>query len=269
MGLKGGNEPMTGTTRRRRTWQGGAARTMVLAAALGAAASAACAQGERLHQQGREIYERNCALCHQTSGMGDPPSFPALSGNPVVADLARIVGNIHEGRGGMPPFPTLGPEEIASVATYVRGAWENSFSHADPEEVAIILDRLGGTTDTLSMWDGVYTMEQAERGATAYRGPCGLCHGKRLDGAPDDPDMRPAPALARYKFIRDWEGRSLATLFDYAKATMPQSNPGYMPDQTYVDIIAHMLEMSGAPAGDTELTSDQMHLARILIGPGP
>lgn len=242
---------------------------LVLAAGLCAAAGAAQAQSERLYDQGMEIYERDCALCHQSSGLGDPPDFPALSGNPIVADLNRIVANIHEGRGGMPPFTTLDAEEIASVATYIRGAWENSFSHADPEEVALILERLGGPAETISMWEGVYTQAQAERGAAAYRGPCGLCHGRRLDGAPDDPDMRPAPALARYKFIREWEGRSLATLFDYTRATMPQSNPGYMPDQTYVDIIAHMLEMSGAPAGEEELTPDQDRLARIVIEPEP
>jgi len=244
-------------------------RMTALVAALGAGTGTALAQGERLYDQGAALYEQNCALCHEGSGQGMPPDFPALSGNPVVADLARIVGNIHEGRGSMPPFPTLSPEEIAAIATYVRGAWSNNFSYADPEEVALILDRLGGAAEPISMWDGVYTAEQAKRGAAAYRGPCGLCHGRRLDGAPDDPDMRSAPALARYKFVRNWEGRSLATLFDYTKATMPQSNPGYMPEQTYVDIIAHMLEMSGAPAGDEELTPDQARLARIVIGPEP
>lgn len=247
--------------------RGWTTRTLALAATL--AGGAALGQGERLYDQGQELFEQNCALCHQSSGLGDPPDFPALSGNPIVADLSRIVANIHEGRGGMPPFPTLGPEEIASIASYVRGAWANNFSYADPEEVAIILDRLGGAAEPISMWEAVYTEEQAERGAAAYRGPCGLCHGRRLDGAPDDPDMRPAPALARYKFLRNWDGRSLATLFDYAKATMPQSNPGYMDDQTYVDIIAHMLAMSGAPAGTEALTPDQAHLARIVIGPKP
>lgn len=247
----------------------GRTRALALAVAMAVTAGVAHAADELGSADGKELYEQNCALCHQSTGLGDQPQFPALSGNPIVADLNRIVANIHEGRGGMPPFPTLDAVAIAAIASYVRGAWENSFSHADPEEVELILERLGGTVEQVSIWDGVYTLAQAERGAEAYSGPCSLCHGWKLDGAPNDSDMRPAPPLARYKFIRNWEGRSLATLLDYSKATMPQSNPGYMPDQTYVDIIAHMLATSGAPSGEVELIADQGALARIVIGPKP
>lgn len=254
---------MTGRTR-----GGNAARCLALAAGLGAATGAAQAQ-EALYNQGSELYQQNCALCHESNGLGNPPDFPALSANPIVADLNRIVANVHEGRGNMPAFPTLGPEQIAAIATFVRGAWENSYPEAHPDEVGLILERLGGSQEAISIWDGVYTEEQAERAMAAYRGPCGLCHGTRMNGAPDDPDMRPAPALSRARFIRNWEGRSLATLFHYTRATMPQSNPGFMDDQTYVDIIALMLATSGAPAGEEELTPDEAQLARIVIRPEP
>jgi len=222
---------------------------------------------DNLMARGAELYDRDCALCHQPSGAGDPPGFPALSGNPAVADLGRIVENIHDGRGNMPAFPTYGPEDIAAVATFIRGSWANGYPAADPVEVSAIIARLGGTVEQVTIWEGVYTEAQAERGADAYRGPCGTCHGQRLNGAPDDPDMRPAPALARYRFIRNWDGRTLATLFLYTRATMPQSNPGYMDDQTYADIIAYMLATTGAPAGDEELLPDPSALARIAIVP--
>jgi len=217
--------------------------------------------------QGMELYEQECALCHQENGAGNPPTFPALAGNENLGDLELVVGNIHEGRGNMPPFPTLEPEEIAAVVTYLRSSWGNDMPPIEEEEVASIIEGLGGAIEETTIWDAVYTTEQAERGAAAYRGPCGLCHGTRLNGAPDDPDMRPAPALARAKFIRNWEGRSLATLFDYTRSTMPQSNPGYMDDQTYVDIIAHMLATSGAEPGDEMLTPDRARLGGILIVP--
>ncbi len=218
---------------------------------------------------GQVIYEEHCSFCHQPTGLGDPPEFPALSGNPLIADLNRVVQNIHEGREAMPPFPTLSTDEVAAVATYIRGAWGNSFAPADPEVVASIIDDLGGAAEEISIWDSVFTDAQAKRGATAYRGPCGLCHGRRLDGAPDDADMRPSPPLAHAKFTRNWDGRSLASLYEFTRATMPQSNPGYMDAQTYVDIIAHMLSMTGAPAGDEELTPDRARLATIVIGPKP
>lgn len=215
--------------------------------------------------QGMELYDFECALCHQEDGSGNLPTFPPLAGNENVADTELVVGNIHEGKGNMPPFPTLTPEEIASVVNYVRGAWGNDFPATDAEEVSTIIAGLGGAMEAATIWDNVYTPEQAERGAAAYRGPCGICHGTRLNGAPDDPDMRPAPALARERFVRNWDGRSLATLFDYTRSTMPQSNPGYMEDQTYVDIIAHMLATTGAEPGDEELTPDRARLGSIMI----
>ena len=239
------------------------------AASLAVAAGAAAAQTGSLYEQGQEIYEQECALCHLPTGLGIPPDFPALSGNAVLADLRRVVANIHQGRDNMPAFPTFSAEEVAAVATYVRGTWGNSYEPAGPEAVAALLAELGGAAEEISIWDGVYTEVQARRGAKAYHGPCGLCHGRRLDGAPDDPDMRPSPPLARAKFTRNWNGRSLASLFEFARATMPQSNPGYMPEQTYVDIIAHMLAMTGAPVGKQELTPDRRRLATIVIEPKP
>ena len=81
--------------------------------------------------------------------------------------------------------------------------------------------------------------------------------------------MVSTPPLARAKFLRDWEGRSLATLFEYTRATMPESNPGSLTDQEYVDVIAYMLSVSGMPAGDDELRPDPPSLARATIQQQP
>lgn len=116
-----------------------------------------------------------------------------------------------------------------------------------------------------SIWDGVFTVEQARRGQTAYTGPCDRCHGYKLDGASDDPDMLPTPPAAGPKFLRHWEGRSLAALFDYTRATMPANNPGFLTAQELVDVIAYMLLVSGVPAGNTELGATPGDLARITI----
>jgi mono/diheme cytochrome c family protein len=125
------------------------------------------------------------------------------------------------------------------------------------------------TDPMASIWDGVFTEAQAKRGQLVYPGPCGWCHGRGLDGAPDDPDVRSTPPLARAKFLRDWEGRSLAALFEYTRATMPESNPGFLTDEEYVDVIAYMLSFGGMPAGDEELQPDPQRLARIVIQQQP
>ena len=117
----------------------------------------------------------------------------------------------------------------------------------------------------ISIWDGVYTEAQSTRGEFVYEGACGFCHGYRLDGAADDPDMRSSPPLARAKFLRDWEGRSLAVLFELSKTTMPEDNPGSLTDQEYVDVIAYMLSVSNLPAGPNELQPDLQSLARVVI----
>ena len=222
-----------------------------------------------LFQQGQQLYQDHCALCHEDSGAGDPPAFPALSGNAQLGDLGLIVRAIHQGTGNMPPFPNLTAEDISSLANYVRNAWANDFGAVSTEDVAAVLEGLDEIGQVASVWDGVFTEAQATRGQAVYAGPCGTCHGRRLNGAPDDPDMRSTPPLARAKFLRGWEGRSLATLFEYTRATMPESNPGSLTDDEYVDIIAYMLSVSGMPPGDDELQPDPQSLAQVVIEQQP
>jgi mono/diheme cytochrome c family protein len=121
------------------------------------------------------------------------------------------------------------------------------------------------TNDVASIADGVFTAEQARRGQIAYTGPCDRCHGYKLDGASDDPDMLPAPPVAGPKFLRKWNGRTLAALFEYLRATMPANNPGYLSDAEIAEIVAYMLASSDMPAGDAPLPSDAQQLARIAI----
>jgi cytochrome c len=128
---------------------------------------------------------------------------------------------------------------------------------------ALVAEHAASANEPISIWDGVFTTAQAERGRLAYTGPCDRCHGSNLDGAAVDPDMLPAPPVAGPKFLRKWNGRSLAALFEYTRATMPTSNPGFLTDQEFIDIIAYMLAVSGAPAGEIEITADALALARI------
>lgn len=123
--------------------------------------------------------------------------------------------------------------------------------------------------EAASIRDGVYTAPQAGRGAAVYPEPCGRCHGAKLDGAPDDPDMIPTPPIGGPKFLRNWDGRSLGALFEYTRTTMPALNPGSLSRQELVDVIAYMLFVSGAPAGPGELKPDPGRLGGILIEAAP
>jgi len=220
-------------------------------------------------EPGPQLYQQHCALCHQDSGAGNPPTFPALNGNDQLGNAARIVRSITTGTIRMPPFPALTAEDIASLAQYIRNAWANDFGGVTTEEVTAGLEGLEDTDSMASVWDGVFTETQATRGEAVYTGACAFCHGRRLNGAPDDPDMRSAPPLARARFLRIWDGRSLATLFAYTRATMPEDNPNSLTDQENVDVMAYMLSVGGMPEGDVELEADPRSLARVVIGPRP
>ena len=248
-------------------------KTVVGALGLGwvlvACATSAAAQVDDAarFEQGQQLYETRCARCHGAAGDGSPPTFPALSGNDRLADAARIVTVLREGSGSMPPFPALTAAETSSVATYVRNAWTNDFGGVTTNEVAALAGAPADAEPVASVWDGVFTAGQAARGRLAYSGGCGFCHGRRLNGAPDDPDMRSTPPLARARFLREWDGRSLASLFEYTRVTMPEDNPASFTDEEYADVIAYMLSVSGMPAGDDELPADSQSLARIVIRP--
>lgn len=98
---------------------------------------------------GEKVYARNCQACHQATGTGVGTTFPPLDGSEWVVGnpetLAAIVlhgisGEITVGgtafRGQMPPFKDqLTAEEIAAVASYVRGAWSN---RADPVPAELV-----------------------------------------------------------------------------------------------------------------------------------
>jgi mono/diheme cytochrome c family protein len=227
------------------------------------------AAAQKASEQGQDLYEQHCALCHQDSGAGTPPLFPALNGNTQLGNIPRVVRSIREGTSRMPPFPALPPEAVASLATYIRTAWANDFGGVTTAGAATVIDGLGEAGPMASVWDGVFTAAQAERGQAVYAETCAICHGHRLNGASDDPDMRSTPPLARARFIRVWTDRSLATLFEYTRATMPEDNPDSLTSQETVDAIAYLLSVSGIPAGDNELPADMRQLARAVIAPQP
>lgn len=228
------------------------------------AGPAAAQQGP---SEGELLYAQNCALCHGDSGTGDPPTFPALEGNDRLGDQDRVVRSIHEGGRRMPPFPALTTDEVSSLAGFVRTAWTNDFGLVTADEVTAALGAAAPASAMASIADGVFTEPQARRGEEVYTGACAICHGYRLNGAPDDPDMRSTPPLARARFLRVWDGRSLGTLFAYTRATMPEDNPDSLTDQEYADVIAYMLSVGGMPAGDDELQPDLHSLAQVIVRP--
>lgn len=109
-----------------------------------------------------------------------------------------------------------------------------------------------------SIWDGVYTAAQAQRGATEYTSHCVVCHMDNLAG-----DGADVPPLTGKMFLLDWDGLSLTALFDRIHTTMPQSSPGTLSAQQVVDVMAYLMSQNRIPAGATELAVDTPSLDMI------
>ena len=124
------------------------------------------------------------------------------------------------------------------------------------------------TVKPVSVWSGVYTAAQNKRGEELHADVCAMCHGPRLNGA-GQAEMPPSPAIAGATFLRKWAGRNVAALFVYVRQSMPPDAPGTLTDQQSLDAIAHMLAVSGMPAGNKELPLDPNVLANIVIEAQP
>jgi cytochrome c len=110
-----------------------------------------------------------------------------------------------------------------------------------------------------TVWDGVYTEEQAKRGAEVYAEKCAMCHGDSLGG------VESAPALTGPQFYATWEGENLNSLFERIRMSMPQDNPGSLSRTQNADIVAHMLHIGGYPAGSTPLEGQAGALTGIKV----
>ncbi|MYF96596.1 MAG: cytochrome c [Holophagales bacterium] len=114
---------------------------------------------------------------------------------------------------------------------------------------------------SLTVWDGVYTVEQAERGTKPYVQNCATCHGEDLGGGSN------SPGLVGVSFQFLWGGKTLHELYEAIRTTMPTDNPGSLPRETYLDILTYMLQVNEFPAGSGELDAEA--LGNILITEEP
>jgi len=89
---------------------------------------------EELMALGETTYVAYCAACHQISGTGLPPAFPALKGSPVaMGDIATHIKTVFDGKAGtgMQGYgKQLSMKQIAAVVTYERNAWGNNTGDA-------------------------------------------------------------------------------------------------------------------------------------------
>jgi cytochrome c oxidase subunit 2 len=111
-------------------WLGEQKQLIVQAAAAEKASLSDSMNMAELMQLGETTYLAHCAACHQPSGLGLAPVFPALKGSPMattgsITDHIDIVVNGKAGTAMQSYRKQLSLKEIAAVVTYERNAWGN------------------------------------------------------------------------------------------------------------------------------------------------
>ena len=102
-----------------------------------------------------------------------------------------------------------------------------------------------------SIWDGVYSDAQAERGHTLYMQNCSRCHGANLSGTFETP-----PLVGR--FMPYWSGSTLDVLLDYVSTAMPLDHPGALSATAHTEIVAFLLKSNQLPSGARELNAERL-----------
>ena len=106
-----------------------------------------------------------------------------------------------------------------------------------------------------SVWDTTYTVAQAARGQTVFRTVCSSCH---------------TPAqFAGPSFLAAWDGGTAYELFQTLRSEMPLDNPGGLPREQYLEVVAYLFQLNGFPAGSRDLPADSAELRHIRIQAKP
>lgn len=104
----------------------------------------------------------------------------------------------------------------------------------------------------------LYTATQADLGQAKFKENCAVCHGPHLEG-------RAGPALKGANFASEEAQFHVRDIFTILVHNMPATEPGSLPHDDYVDIMAFLLQQNGYPAGQQQLTYDQALTSKVKL----
>jgi cytochrome c553 len=111
----------------------------------------------------------------------------------------------------------------------------------------------------VSIWDGLYTAAQADRGRATFDQSCSRCHNSNLRGSDR------GPTLVGDEFLASWLDGSLEALFSFIRDSMPDGNASTVNDARKADVLAYILQRNGFPTGAAELPPDTAKLEMVQI----
>jgi quinoprotein glucose dehydrogenase len=109
--------------------------------------------------------------------------------------------------------------------------------------------------ETRTVQAGVFTQEQADRGAGIFENRCKACH------QPDE--------FGGGLYLESWSGQTMGDLIEKIRTTMPEDSPGSLARSEYVDVGAFFLSLNELPTGDSEMDASTVKAIRIEGPFGP
>jgi quinoprotein glucose dehydrogenase len=94
----------------------------------------------------RGIYQTQCTICHRDNLAGAPPNFPSLIGVGTRMDRAAISGIIQKGRGRMPAFASLPPDEVDALIDYLTKGENKELTSNQAQPAPLMRYRFSGYT---------------------------------------------------------------------------------------------------------------------------
>lgn len=108
---------------------------------------------EQYYIGGKEIYEKNCANCHQKDGKGLQNLYPPIAGSDFLKNKEKVIWLIKNGISGeilvngkkynqpMPANNQLQNLDIAEVVTYIYNEWKVENKVTTTEQVEKVLNK--------------------------------------------------------------------------------------------------------------------------------
>jgi len=125
-------------------------------------------------------------------------------------------------------------------------------THASP-----VLAQTGKT-----VWDGVFSEEQAARGRELYNATCAPCHKEDLSG-------QPGPNLAAEAFYLRFDQDHLGRIYNSILTRMPANEQrGTLRPEQAADLVAYLLAFNKFPSGAAALPAEMPALTAIRVTRG-
>src|SRR5580704_1035403 len=135
------------------------------------AASSMQARQPTVASEGAQIYSNNCASCHGANRQGNPPTFPRLIGISQRMTDTLITERIRNGKGMMPAFTKLTPDELTLLLRFLKTAPAAS----------------GTGTASSATSTPILDPKVVENGQSIFQQNCAFCHGRDAGGGETGP----------------------------------------------------------------------------------